>query len=148
MGNKKDKDLNENTNEEKNLGGRPVKFTREELQNVIDNYFSDCDTRKRPYTFAGLAYAIKVDRQTLYNYKENEHVFFDIIKDARDRIKLFLEELLVQEGKAGQIFLAKNYGYTDKMEINSNNVNINQNIEVTEDEASKILEQMSKKIKE
>jgi len=108
----------------RNGPGQPLKFTKEELEKKVNNYFANCDKRKKPYTFAGLAYSLKIDRQTLYNYKEEGHIFFDIIKDARDKIKAYLEERLMEEGKPGQIFIAKNYGYTDKQEI-TNNINTN-----------------------
>jgi len=97
--------------------GRPLKFkTEEELQKAISNYFDYCLQNKKPETIAGLAYHLGVERQTIYCYEKREE-FFDTVKSARDRILAGLEEALFTEGKSGQIFLAKNYGYTDKQEI-------------------------------
>ena len=99
-----------------NKRGRPPLYkTPEELQKLIDGYFKDCEKRDKPPTIAGLAYTLGIDRQTVYNYGQKEE-FFGTIKKARDRIIVELEERLMTEGKSGQIFLAKNYGYTDKQE--------------------------------
>jgi|SRR6056297_3067378 len=100
-------------------GGRPKAFkSKEELQKKIDKYYEYCEEKDKPSTFAGAAYFLEVDRQTLYNYKEKEE-YFDTIKKLRDRIKLAMEERLADTSpnKTGMIFLAKNYGYTDKQEI-------------------------------
>ena len=123
------------TDKPKNLGGRPLLFSNaDELQNRIDDYFENCDTNGKPYTIAGLAYWLEIDRQSIYNY-EAKAEYFGTIKRARERILAYLEELLITDGKAGQIFVAKNYGYTDKIETE----NINLNHEMTEDEADAIL---------
>ena len=99
------------------MAGRPLKFkTDEELQEAINNYFEYCKQYKKPETIAGLAYHLGVERKTIYNY-ENRDEFLLTIKKARDRILAGLEEALFKEGKSGQIFLAKNYGYSDKQEI-------------------------------
>jgi len=125
--------------------GQPMKYqTVEELQKDIDLYFNECDshtekvTRKykkivgdavvefeeiidesRPLipSIAGLAYHIGVSRLTLYNYSESEK-FFNTIKRARDKILGNIENALLnsENPSAGKIFLAKNYGYTDKTE--------------------------------
>ena len=96
-----------------NKGGRPLAFkSEEELQAAIDDYFEE----ETIVTMAGLAFHLGIDRQTLYNYEKKQE-YFDIIKKARNRILIQLEKSLMTEGKAGQIFLAKNYGYTDKQEM-------------------------------
>lgn len=130
-----------------NLEGRPVKFTPEELENKIKEYFEYCDQNKKPYTIAGIAYFIGTDRQTIYNYeKSNDEQLFGIIKRARDKILSYLEERLYEEGKPGQIFIAKNYGYTDKQEIVSENHNVNENLDTLskEERENRIKELYSK----
>lgn len=100
-------------------GRPPLWNTSEELEKEIQGYYSHCEEKKKPLTIAGLAVWLGVDRQTIYNY-ETKDEFFGTIKKARDHILAGLEEALFTEGKAGQIFLAKNYGYTDKQEIDQN----------------------------
>ncbi|MDA3807753.1 MAG: terminase small subunit [Thiomicrorhabdus sp.] len=97
--------------------GRPKCWdSPEELQAQIDTYFNHCDNKEKPYTIAGLAVFLEVDRQTIYNYEKKQQ-FFDTIKKARDRIYNFLEEWCIMKGNAGTIFVMKNYGYTDKQEV-------------------------------
>ncbi len=97
-------------------GGRPAIFKDpKELEEKIAQYFAMCEQTGRPETFAGLAVWLGVDRKTVYNYAEKDE-FFHTMKKARDYILAKLEEKMMAEGKAGQIFLAKNYGYTDKTE--------------------------------
>ena len=98
--------------------------TEHKLQDEIDRYFDECDASNKPYSMARLAYHLGVSRQTLYNYETKEK-YGELIKRARDRIIACLEEKLLEHGTAGQIFLAKNYGYSDRQEILSHNINNN-----------------------
>lgn len=131
---------------EKHPGGRPLKFkSAEELQAKIDEYFKRCEERTGIFiskegkkieipspiipTIAGLAYAVGVDRQTIYNYAEKDE-FFDTIKNARDYIISLIESKLVNTNSnaGGIIFLAKNYGYQDKQEVeHTGDINISVN---------------------
>ena len=98
-------------------GGRPLKFkTPQELDNAITAYFDKCEQLNKPLTYAGLALALDMDYQTLYNYEKRDQ-FFDTIKKARDRVRAYVEEQMFIRGNAGVIFYAKNYGYTDKQEV-------------------------------
>ena len=99
-----------------NKGGKPLIFdTPEQLDEQIKAYFRYCDENDKPYTIAGMAVWLDVDRQTIYNYAKREK-YFDIIKKARDVILASWEERVIAEGKPGQIFIMKNYGYTDMNE--------------------------------
>ncbi|KUM39005.1 terminase small subunit [Arthrobacter sp. EpRS71] len=86
--------------EEKNKGGRPLKFaTVAELKQQIETYFNTCDphtemrrvesgvkndgttnwvtrevmTDQRPYTILGLARALKTSRETLLDYESGKY---------------------------------------------------------------------------
>lgn len=119
----------------KHAGGRPPLFkTPKDLQDKINAYFDDCKNNKATITdkngvslvvdqpliptIAGLAYELGTDRQTIYNYADKDE-FFDTIKKAREFIISRIERKLANENGniAGTIFLSKNYGYTDKQEI-------------------------------
>jgi hypothetical protein len=99
--------------EQPDLGGRPLRFeTPADLKTEADLYFEGTD---RP-TLAGLAYALGIDRQTLYNYKKRDG-FFDIIKNYRDRVEVKYEERLIYDNQpTGVIFALKNMGWKDKVE--------------------------------
>ena len=83
---------------------------------------------------SGLAYYLKIDRQTLINYSKKEE-FFGTIKDAKDRVLMNTEERLqtFQQPTAGIIFALKNnYDWTDKQEIKQEITNIDKFFEVEE----------------
>ncbi len=120
---------------EKDKGGRPLLFkTPAALEKAIDGYFKECKDHKKEIldkndkikkvadpqipTIAGLAYNLGVDRQTIYNYEKTQR-FFDIIKGARNFILSRIEGRITNAtgNMGGPIFIAKNYGYADKQEI-------------------------------
>lgn len=113
--------------EKKNKGGRPFgtfKRTPEQVKQSIEEYKEYLKTSGKPPTMAGLAYYTQIERQTLYNYKQKDG-YFDIIKEFRDWVMMNYEELAIDKGNGGIIFLMKNYGYTDRQETEiSGNVGI------------------------
>ncbi len=113
---------------------RPVKFdTSEKMQEAIDAYFYSCDNAQagytkdgeviigKPYTISGLARALGMCRQSMYNYEGKEE-FLDTIKDARLRCEEFAEtQLYIGGSPSGAIFALKNFGWTDKQEVDMTN---------------------------
>jgi hypothetical protein len=120
--------------------GRPPKYNSpEEMQTAIDEYFEDHQPRIRkdsvgnpiinknglpsidlnPPTISGLALFLGFSNRTsLYEY-EKESEYSDTIKRARSRCEEFVES----NGMSGivppamAIFALKNYGWSDKQEI-------------------------------
>lgn len=121
----------------KNLGGRPMKYKDiDQLNEKIDEYFSICDEKERPYTVSGLALHLDTDRQSLLNWQDEDRYFkelseednkrlVDTIKKAKQRIENYAEEQLFRKTNvAGVIFNMKNnWNWADKQEI----VNIDNN---------------------
>lgn len=107
----------------KNPVGRPRKYKNvEELQCLIDEYFSTCDQLHRPYTITGLALFLDMDRQSLLRYeKEYEDEFCYTIKRAKERVQEFVECCLFKKGIApGVIFnLKNNFGWEEKQNIDA-----------------------------
>lgn len=104
-------------------GGRPLKFkTVEELKERIDRYFFDCATNGTPLMITGLAYALDTSRQTLLEYegevegREKAPEYADAIKKAKLRIEMDYERRLIENGRAGDIFGLKNFGWRDRFE--------------------------------
>lgn len=98
---------------------KPLKFKSvEELQEKIDKYFIECDSKDEPYTITGLALALDTSRQCLINY-ENKEDYFDTIKKAKLKVESYAEKQLFKGGNtAGVIFsLKNNYNWVDKQEI-------------------------------
>ena len=112
---------------EVNLGGKPLAFpTVESLQIAIDAYFDTCDKlssaneglRIKPYTMAGLANALGVDRQTVINYGKKDE-YFGTVKRARAIVEQYAEERLFGNSVTGVIFnLKNNFGWKDGQDLN------------------------------
>lgn len=126
----------------KNKGGRPPMYeTAEEMQEVIDRYFEDCEGKlytdesgepkldrfgneiylgAKPPTVTGLALAIGFNsRQALLNY-EAKPEFIDTVTRAKARVEAYAEaRLFDKDGANGAKFsLANNFrSWKEKQEI-------------------------------
>jgi hypothetical protein len=98
------------------MAGRPPKYkTAEELQEAIDKYWGTLDKNKP--TITGLALALGFEsRQSFYRY-EQDGEFSYTIKKARLRVEAVYEANLHEGAAAGSIFALKNFGWSDKQEI-------------------------------
>ena len=98
---------------------RPLKFDSvEKLEAMIEEYFGECETEKRPLTLSGLAYALDCDRKTLLNYKKRAK-FFPAIARAKARCEAFSEESLYTKKNANgvKLSLENNFGWKESKEI-------------------------------
>ncbi len=114
--------------------------TVEELEAAVDHYFAvdahvDQGGEKQYLpTMSGLGISLGVDRRTIVNYSKNEQ-YFPTIKAARAKVEAFLEQRLYGNTVTGVIFnLKNNFGWKDKSEVSSTNV------EMTHEEWIKSLE--------
>lgn len=102
--------------------GRKKKYEDVNIfQQKVDEYFSYCDSKDKPYTMSGLAFYLDMDRKSLLNYSKDEK-FFPTIKKARQKVEMMLEEQLYRLGNnSGIIFnLKNNFGWIDKAEDTEN----------------------------
>jgi len=101
--------------------GRPRKFkSPEEMQPLIDTYFSDCDEKNKLYTVPGLALALGFNyRQGPWEYAKRHSNFADTIKKARLRIEEQRNiQLISERNAAGKIFdLCNNFGWEQPHKI-------------------------------
>lgn len=106
-----------------NKVGRPRKYQNvEELEQLIEEYFSKCDETKRPYTITGLALYLDMDRKSLLRYeKDYEDEFCHTIKRAKERVQEFVECCLFKKGIAqGIIFnLKNNFGWQENQKVDA-----------------------------
>jgi len=91
---------------------RPLKYTVEQVKEVIDKYFRE--TPKNEQTVTGLA-LIFGSKQLLIDY-ENRSEYTDIIRNAKLRIENIYEQALRSQYTTGAIFALKNFGWKDKIE--------------------------------
>lgn len=95
--------------------GRPLLFeTLEDLNKRIESYFST--EKEEEWTITGLALHLDTSRETLMNYEERPE-YFDAIKKAKERVHNAYEKDLRRKGRSGDIFALKNFGWTDRQEI-------------------------------
>ncbi len=130
--------------------------TVEQLQELIDKYFDDCDNRKKqvatkagiktmkspkPYSIEGLAAALNMSRQSLNNYEKNKgyELFFDTILIAKQKVLADIAERALEgtnNGTFSQFLMKNNFGYKDKQEIEQTNIDKYSIIEEDEDSTS------------
>lgn len=92
---------------------RPRKYTAEELQEKIDQYFKE---EEEP-TMGGLAVHLKMSRAALIYYKEGDE-FFNILKKAREKVESIYEKRLIYKpNPTGVIFALKNMGWKDAQSV-------------------------------
>jgi len=107
---------------EKNPRGKPLKFkTVEILQEKIDDYFNTCDKQGEPYMITGLALHLDTTRETLCDYGRKDG-YSDAIKKAKLKVESSYEKRLIKQGRSGDIFALKNFGWKDKQEVESKNI--------------------------
>lgn len=115
--------------------GRPTKYkTREDLIEIVNQYFNECDEHTKevyspkldevltvkdplPYTMSGLGRRLNLSRQALMEYKNSEK-FGDIIKEARQAVEEYYESHLTMGTSAvGSIFNLKcNFSWRDNLD--------------------------------
>ncbi len=145
--------------EERRVGRPPLFESAEQMQELIDKYFEECNGKilldkdgnpvrnkdgkiirddRRPYTITGLALALGFNsRQALLNYQGKEE-FNDTIMRAKARVERYAEERLYDNhGANGAKFsLANNFkGWSEKQTIEADVKNtMNITIELVDEE--------------
>lgn len=112
--------------EGKHPGGRPLKLqdpkkTAADIEAYFDELIDpETGGYRRPPTMAGLAFAVGLDdRRTLTDYEKLPE-FSDIVKRAKERIRICWESRLYEPGCTGAIFWLKNHAdYRDSLEISA-----------------------------
>ena len=113
-----------------------IRFTADDIENKINDYFNYCNENGKPFTMSGLALFLDCSRTTLYNYDKELVKFKDIneddklrilnsVKRAKRMVEAYQEEqLFLGKSPVGTIFsLKNNFNWKDSQEIN-NNTNI------------------------
>lgn len=99
--------------------GRPLKIeTPEQMEQILNEYFSTTEENK--ITITGICLALDLDKKNFYEYGKRKG-YEDIVKRARMIVENSYEISLRENGRTGDIFALKNFGWVDKQEIESNN---------------------------
>lgn len=104
---------------EEKKAGRPPKYDDPDvLQGKIDEYIKDCEERKAPMTFTGLAFFLGFNSRTsLWEYSKKDGPISEPVKRAMLRIEQSYEENLYTSHPTGSIFALKNRGWSDRKEV-------------------------------
>ncbi len=115
-------------------GHRPLKYLLpEDLQRDVDKYFLYCDSQNvkdgsgklvvnEPYMITGLCDYIGITQNTWNDYGKREG-YEDIVIRAKQRVESFVLKMasLNKINPIISIFnLKNNFGYTDKIDVNTN----------------------------
>ena len=156
----------------KKAGRKPLFKTPEDMQKLIDKYFSEecADTivkdkesgkpyfnrqgglqvQHNPPTIDGLSlYLGFADRQSMYDY-EKKPLFTCTIKRARSRMADYAQKQLFAGNSTGAIFWLKNHGWYDrqqsqKVDKDGKPTNAPDTVIVTADDAAKAYKEFIKK---
>ena len=100
--------------------GRPLKFeSAEEIETIANEYFEK--TSQDEWTITGLALALDTSRKVLVEYEDREE-FSNTIKKLKTKVENQYEISLRKNGRSGDIFGLKNFGWKDKTEVDNNTV--------------------------
>ncbi len=107
-------------------GGEPHEaFPRASLlRRRVNEYFDDCDFKKKDYTVPGLALYLGLQTRTLMNYRQHsEHPDYQRVVDyALQRIEAYTaEKLFTTKGstKGIEFLLQNTANYANKSDVNS-----------------------------
>ena len=110
----------------KQITGRPLKFTVEEVHNMVDEYLKPGEGKH--YTVSGLA--LLFGSKQLLNDYEGRKEYQPIIRRAKLMIEDLYEQNLTSPSCTGSIFALKNFGWKDKQEVEHSG-EVKQSISVT-----------------
>lgn len=112
---------NEASNDVKDKGGRPTKLTDELLEKAEEYVYDFRANEDVVPSVAGLACYLEISRSSLYNYKDENARFLDIV----ERVELLQEKMLVNGGLMGDFnptiakLMMTKHGYSDKQEVDN-----------------------------
>jgi len=97
------------------VGGRPLKFENiKEMISRINKYFEE--TEAMEFTITGLCLSIGTNKQVLLDYQKRPG-YKEIVEEAKLIVENSYELSLRNNGKAGDIFALKNFGWKDQQQI-------------------------------
>ena len=95
--------------------GRPLKIeSPEQMEKILNEYFATTDENK--ITLTGICLALDLDKNNFYEYEKREG-YEKIVKRARMIVENSYEMSLRENGRTGDIFALKNFGWKDKTEV-------------------------------
>lgn len=110
--------------------GRPLKIeTPEQMEKILNEYFKTTDENK--ITITGICLALGLDKSTFYDYEKRKG-YKEIVRQARMIVENSYEMSLRENGRTGDIFALKNFGWRDKVEYEDTNTKNGVMVELVE----------------
>ena len=104
------------------VGGRPLLFkTPADLAKAINKYFKETEVCN--YTITGLCLAIGTSKQVLIDYG-NRDDYREIVLQAKLFVENAYELSLRKNGRPGDIFALKNFGWRDERTVKKENTDL------------------------
>jgi len=98
--------------------GRPLRFkTPAALEKVITKYLDE--TPREEWTVTGLCLSCNMTKTLMNDYEKREG-FDEVVSIAKLKVENAYELSLRKNGRAGDIFALKNFGWKDKTEQDVN----------------------------
>jgi len=129
--------------------GRPRKFKdAKELLILGMKYIDKLTKEDKHLTYTGLCIALGTTKEVLKTYEDGkydteEQIFSCSVKELKLHCEQYAENRLFENNPTGAIFALKNYGWKDRQDIESINVNHNLN----QDISSMTAEEIEKELK-
>ena len=102
----------------KHAGGRPPKYLdTKKMIGLGENYFKQCDEAKEPYTITGLSLAMGFESLNALRNYASKNKDMVAIKRLRTKVEASVEARLFKNNPTGAIFWLKNFGWTDRQDI-------------------------------
>ena len=83
------------------------------MEDILNEYFSTTEESK--ITITGICLALNLDKKNFYEYEKRDG-YEHIVKRARMIVENSYEISLRENGRTGDIFALKNFGWRDKVE--------------------------------
>ena len=101
--------------------GRPLKIDNEkELEKLVNEYFDKTEEQK--ITITGLCLYLGLTKETFYEYARRPE-YKQILDRARLMVENSYEMSLRENGRTGDIFALKNFGWVDRQEVENTGTN-------------------------
>lgn len=98
--------------------GRPRKIKSvRQFEEKAEAYFRDCEAKGEPVLLTGLILALGLSSRSALDEYAQRPEFLNSVKKAKLRVEMEYEKALHSRNPSGPIFALKNFGWTDKQDV-------------------------------
>lgn len=99
-------------------GGRPRKINSvRQFEERAEAYFRECEAKEEPVLLTGLILALGLSSRSALDEYAQRPEFLNSVKKAKLRVEMEYEKALHGRSSTGAIFALKNFGWTDKQDV-------------------------------